>query len=184
MKKMELALSLACGVILGLALFVVAVPPCAHAADVDRYPTYRSKAACPDRYGFRGGIKTCLTLNWRKQDDGDGVYLEAIAGRTRDGCDMLEDSGGKYVNASFSYVDPSSYATDYYYAPPYGLHCGFTLDTENPGSDHGSMQVNARMTVRIDQDQDRTLFAAIKIKPSGKSRVVYAFTRDAARVAR
>ena len=164
---------------------LTAGPPPAHGADpADRYPTYRSKAACPDRYGFRDGIKTCISLAWRKQDDGDGVYLEAIAGRTRHGCDMLEQTGGKYVDASFSYVDPSSYATDYYYAPGHGLGCGFTLDTENPGSDHGSMQVNARMTVRIDQDRDRLLYAAIKIKPSGKSRVVYAFTRDPARVAR
>jgi len=140
--------------------------------------TYSTPWSCQNYGGVGYAITTCVSIEWRRQTDGAGVYLEGEQHWTSNGCGDLEGSGGKYTDYVVSMQDPQTFQVPHWYN--YGDEpCDSYQDIEWRGRDGGGMYVNLNFRARINLATDQLLSWEWYIYPDGSYHLEHKTVRSA-----
>lgn len=145
------------GALMALIFSALSVVGFASPAQADVYPMKTTSNQCVN-YGPR---TTCVQLQWRRQDDGNGVSVEGMWINTNNGCSTLEDSGGKYNPVNLNLGD----FVHGYDAEP----CNVFKDLEFRGPETGGAYAVPFLKARVDNGGDMNIYFEWLLRNDGTS---------------
>src|SRR6478735_1524390 len=123
-------------------------------------------------------IATCVYVDWKRQDDGNGITIEGVGWFTNQGCDSLESSGGKYAPAYSWTINPDTMA--YKNTWDFGADsCNGYHDLHAQQRENGGMYFQWNVKARIDQAVDQWLNVRWFLGETGNSDLKFRQRTDA-----
>lgn len=125
---------------------------------------------CHEKAGIEAGdngeyrLKICSTFHWRPQNDGSGVFLEAVNIWVADGCSDLES--GTPIGGLFVSIGESDGTSQESTSVSSMNDCSAYRDLELRGQDVGESRAYISMDVNVDQASDHAATHFCKIRPS------------------
>lgn len=178
MSKIKMAVLGAIVTLLAAVGVQAATLTAAHAASYSSTNCIKYNASGPS-----DGVKTCLRVAWRSQNDGTGVVFEAIEVTTEYGCGTLHD--WPYGPENYTkWINPRTDNVQNAWDWGYEATCNYTHNgMSDAGTDTGAMHVTHGMKARSQITLDDWLFWRIRVEPDGGREWLESWHEECAEVA-